>query len=88
MHANFTRQLCPKYLAATESPNKAEEEWLCVLVFWSRTPGPLSRGRCSPFTNVSELDSYLPVVYIEVSEINTELQLLFACGLVSKMITR
>lgn len=32
--------------------------------------------------------SYQWAVYIEVSEINIELQLLFACELVSKMITR
>lgn len=32
--------------------------------------------------------SYQWAVYIEVSEINIELQLLFACELVSKLITR
>ena len=61
---------------------------LRVLLFLSHTPGTLSQGCCSPFTKVSESDSYLWVVYTEVSEINTELQLLFACELVSKMITR
>lgn len=61
---------------------------LHVLVFPSHTPGTISRGCCSPFRKVSEPDSYLRVGHTEVSEINTELQSLFACELVSKMITR
>ena len=60
---------------------------LCVRLP-ERTPGPLERRHFSPFKMSLSWISHLWAVCIEVSERNTEVQLLFACELVSKMITR
>lgn len=86
VHENFINHLCHKYLVPVESSYNEEgfvcsSSWVALLEHFSG--GVLASLKMS----LSWL-SYLWAVYIAVSEINTEFQLLFACELVSKMITR
>lgn len=59
-----------------------------MFISLSRTPGTLVWRRSASLKMSRSWISYQWAVYIEESEINTELQLSFACERVSKMITR
>lgn len=87
MHASFIQHLYHKYLVATESSQNAKEGFVCSSS-WVALLEHFSGGVSASLKMSLSWLSYLWAVYIEVSEINTELQLLFACELVSKMITR